>query len=69
MVRVIASNFYGDSEYSPSGNGAIMIIVPDAPILLMNNLDVTNRQRIGFSWIDGYSNGGSPVLDYRVSYD
>lgn len=69
MVRIIANNYYGDSEYSVSGNGAVMIIVPDAPILLENNLAVTNRYTIGFTWSDGYSNGGSAVLDYRVSYD
>jgi hypothetical protein len=43
MVRVIATNFYGDSPYSPAGQGAVMIIVPDAPLNLSNNLAVTNR--------------------------
>jgi hypothetical protein len=69
MARIIAENYYGDSPYSTSGNGAIMIIVPDAPILLENNLLVTNRSTISFNWFDGYSTGGSPVIDYRVSYD
>lgn len=69
MVRVIATNYYGDSPYSPSGQGAVMIIVPDAPINLANNLGVTNRYTIGFTWDNGFSNGGSEVLDYRVSYD
>lgn len=46
-----------------------MIIVPDAPINLANNLGVTNRYTIGFTWDNGFSNGGSEVLDYRVSYD
>jgi hypothetical protein len=69
MARVIANNFYGDSDFSPAGNGAIMIIVPDAPINLQNDLTVTDRTRIGFTWDEGYSNGGSLVIDYRISYD
>jgi hypothetical protein len=46
-----------------------MIIVPDAPILLENNILATDRSTISFIWFDGYSNGGSAVIDYRVSYD
>ena len=69
MARVIANNFYGDSDFSPAGNGAIMIIVPDAPINLQNDLTATDRTRIGFTWQEGYSNGGSLVIDYRISYD
>jgi hypothetical protein len=69
VARIVATNFYGDSPYSPSGSGAVMIIMPDAPINLANNLAVTNKQTIGITWTNGYSNGGSPVIDYRVSYD
>jgi hypothetical protein len=69
LARIIAANEYGDSDYSLAGNGAYMIIVPDAPILLLNDLGVTNRNQIGFTWSEGYSNGGYPVLDYQVFYD
>lgn len=46
-----------------------MIIVPDAPINLLNDQSITNRYRIGFTWDAGFSDGGIEVLDYRVSYD
>ena len=46
-----------------------MVIVPDAPINLVNDQSKTNRFRIGFIWSSGFSNGGTPVIDFRVSYD
>jgi hypothetical protein len=46
-----------------------MVIVPDAPVGLTNNFAVTNKAVIQFSWSNGVSDGGSPVLDYRVSFD
>jgi len=33
------------------------------------NATVTTSQVIGFSWSNGISTGGSPIIDYRVSYD
>ena len=68
-VKLIATNYYGDSPYSVEGNGAVMIITPDPPIELSNDQTVSNRFRIGFIWTEGYSDGGTTVLDYRVSYD
>jgi hypothetical protein len=68
-VTVIAYNMYGDSETSPVGSGAVIQLVPDSPKNLQDLLDVTNSFRVGLSWEDGDSDGGSPVIDYRVSYD
>jgi hypothetical protein len=45
-----------------------MQLVPDAPISLANNKAVTDAFKIGLTWKDGASNGGSPVLDYTVYY-
>ena len=42
--------------------------VPDAPISLSNVLAVTTAYQIGLDWDEGAYNGGSAVLDYRVSY-
>lgn len=47
MARIIAVNYYGDSPYSPAGQGAVMIIVPDSPINLRNYESQTNRYQIG----------------------
>lgn len=33
-AKVIATNFYGDSAKSPSGNGALVQVVPSAPVNL-----------------------------------
>ena len=66
---VIASNNYGDSPASPSGNGGIMRLVPDSPVNLLNDALVTSDQQIIFSWEAGEKDGGKPILDYRVYYD
>ncbi len=46
-----------------------MVIVPDSPVALTNNFAVTNKAVIQFTWSDGVSDGGSPVVDYRISFD
>jgi hypothetical protein len=68
-AKIVAINKYGSSPMSADGNGAVMIIVPDSPINLRNDATVTNRYKIKFTWEPGFSDGGTPVLDYRVSYD
>jgi hypothetical protein len=40
---------------------------PDAPVSLANNAVVTKGNQIGLTWIEGLANGGSVVIDYRVS--
>jgi len=67
-ARISAVNFYGESELSVAGRGAIIVSVPDAPIL-SNDPDVTNENRIGLRWQGGLSDGGTAVLDYRITYD
>ena len=67
--KVIATNPYGDSLASDSGNGGIVVLVPDSPINLQNDLSVTTASVIKFTWDDGAQNGGESIIDYRVSYD
>lgn len=43
--------------------------VPDAPIHLSNVPSVTNAEQIGLTWSPGSFDGGSAVIDYRISYD
>jgi hypothetical protein len=43
--------------------------IPDAPSSLANNLAISNDVKIGLAWANGVSNGGSSIIDYRVSYD
>jgi len=47
----------------------IVIVVPDAPISLARDNSATTISQAGLTWSDGSENGGTPVLDYRVSYD
>jgi hypothetical protein len=41
----------------------------NAPINLANVPAVTTATQIGLTWSPGPSNGGTPILDYTVSYD
>lgn len=67
-VKIYASNVYGDSVYSAVGNGASIWVVPDAPLFLVNNAEVTNAYEIGLLWQEGVNNGGTEVLDFRFYY-
>lgn len=40
-VKVSATNVVGTSEFSPLGNGAVILKVPDAPTDLTNELSIT----------------------------
>jgi hypothetical protein len=55
-----------------SGDSAELSVLaaklPDAPVSLANDAGITTGYQIGFSWSDGSYNGGSPVIDYQVSY-
>lgn len=65
--KVSARNAVGSGDLSD----AILIKaaeVADAPLALVNVPEITLAYQIGLSWSPGSYNGGSPVLDYRVSY-
>lgn len=42
---------------------------PDAPTSLARDPIATTTSQIGLTWEDGPSDGGLPILDYRVSFD
>jgi hypothetical protein len=69
FAKISASNAYGDSSFSTSGNGAKIITYPDAPKSLANVPLTTTAYQIGLAWSAGDANGGSPVLDYKIVYD
>lgn len=68
-VYVIAYNIYGDSAPSPVGDGAIILVVPDAPLDLEEVYSNRGATSLGLNWQEGLANGGAPVLDYQVSID
>ena len=46
-TKVLATNFYGSSDYSQVGNGAVIVLVPDAPQSISDKPSVTLNDRIG----------------------
>jgi hypothetical protein len=66
-ATVSAINIVGTSTASPEGNGAIILTNPDAPTTLANDAVITLGDQIGLTYLEGAANGGSPVIDYRVS--
>jgi hypothetical protein len=38
------------------------------PINLVNVPSITKSRQIGLSWSEGLSNGGSEVIDFRITY-
>ena len=61
-------NIKGSSPMSSVGTGALILTNPDAPLNLRNVPSVTLATQIGIQWDTGVNNGGSPVIDYRVSF-
>lgn len=54
---------------SDPGNGAVIQLVPDAPVNLADDPLTTSDVQIRFTWQDGASDGGIAVQDYTVFYD
>lgn len=52
---------------STPNEGVTLAIVPDAPINLAEDASLRSATTLGLTWIEGAYNGGSPVLDYKVS--
>lgn len=68
-ATVSATNVYGESAASSEGNGATILTVPDRPVGLSTNIATNTKQVISLTWNDGLSTGGSPIIDYRLSWD
>jgi hypothetical protein len=43
-------------------------LVPDAPVSLTNVPEITDESKIKFTWVDGASDGGTSVIDYKLFY-
>jgi hypothetical protein len=66
-AKVTATNVYGDSAQSASGNGAVYTTVPDSPINIAEDQAQRSSSTIGLTWSDGASNGGLATIDYRIN--
>jgi hypothetical protein len=67
-VQVIAYNIYGNSVVSSVGNGAIILTYPDAPLSLAEAFAQRTATALGLTWSQGAANGGTPVIDFTISY-
>lgn len=65
-AKFTVTNFYGTSQESAIGNGAILVNGPTQPLDFQEDRSLTTGYTIGLSWIEGTDNGGTPVLDYAV---
>ena len=73
--KVKSRNAFGDSSSStgvPIFSNIVTIVslavVPTAPISLANNAAATASGIVGLTWLAVASDGGSPVIDYQISY-
>lgn len=67
-IKVSAINTIGESELSDAYL-VVAATIPDAPSHLTRNEVITTKTILSFTWSEGVSDGGSPVIDYRVWYD
>ncbi len=68
-ATVLAKNLVGSSAESAPGNGALIVTNPDPPISLASNAVITSASVIALTWTAPVVEGGTAVLDYRVSWD
>lgn len=66
--KLEATNEFGYSTYSDEYS-YLAAQEPDAPTALTNDASITSYTKIGFYWSAPSFNGGTAVIDYRVSFD
>ena len=66
--KICAVNGLGEGETSDPFL-VVAATKPDAPIQLKRDDYLSSREIIAFSWSQGSGNGGSSIIDYRVSFD
>jgi hypothetical protein len=66
-AKLFATNVYGDSLESDSGNGAIITTTPDAPINLTENYFLRTKSTLGLTWDNAAFTGGASIIDFRIS--
>lgn len=66
--KIEARNLKGYSAFSNQVS-ILCSRIPDAPTNLAYTAQTSNDVQIALTWANGASNGGSSIIDYRVSYD
>jgi hypothetical protein len=66
--KVESRNAFGHSTSFSNEVSIRAASVPTAPQSLANNPAVTASGIVGFTWVAPSFNGGSPVIDYQISF-
>lgn len=66
-AKVVAINLEGQSVESYPGNGAIILMEPDAPYGLFEQTEFRTKSILSFAWTKGAAEGGTPVTGYYIS--
>ena len=66
--KISAINTIGQSAQSDP-HLVVAATVPDAPSLLLRNEAFTTKTVLSFTWSEGASDGGSPIIDYSILFD
>lgn len=66
--KLESRNAFGFSTVYSNEASVRAASLPNAPILLANNAAITASGVIGLTWSPGAYDGGSSVIDYRISY-
>lgn len=67
FAKVKAENIYGETELSTESAGVIYLREPDSPISVIEDRTAKTDSIINLVWTDGSNNGGTAIIDYRVS--
>jgi hypothetical protein len=51
---------------SPEGGSALIVYVPDAPLALADVPAITDATKVGLTWTNGVSDGGTDIIDYTI---
>lgn len=54
---------------SPTGGSALIVYVPDAPLALADVPAITDATKVGLTWTNGVSDGGTDIIDYTIQQD
>jgi hypothetical protein len=67
-AKIVAINLYGHSQESDVGNGAQILSAPLYPVQVEEYLPARLPTELGIQWLPGADDGGSPIIDYRITY-
>ena len=62
----MATNLYGNSNYSLFSNGTILVTYPDSPFNLKEISKARTKSSLGLTWNSPNFTGGTPILDYTI---